>query len=93
MASKKSTAAPSAAAPPATAPTKDKAENFRRLATARVNRCAHQIKLIANLANRSSYEYTVDQAALVLATLDEALKHVERAFTTQVAKSKDLVQF
>lgn len=91
---KKSTAAHAASHTPAPAkPKPDKSLKFRELATKRVNRTAHAIRLIGNLANRSSYEYTVDQAALILATLDEAVRHVESAFSKQTARSRDLVTF
>lgn len=92
--SKKSTAAHTAASAPAPAAAKlDKAAKFRALATKRVNRTVHAIHLLANLANRSSYEYTVDQAALLLASLEAACQRVEDAFTKSVAKAKDAIQF
>lgn len=93
MAKKPPTAAAPAAAATPPAPAKDKAAKFRELATKRVNRTVHAIKLIANLANGSSYEYTEEQAVKLMTALSEAVDYVGNAFSKQVAKSKDLIQF
>lgn len=94
MASRKKTpAGGNPAGTQAPAPVKDKAGKFRELATKRVNRTVHAIKLLANLANRSSYEYTPEQADKLLTALQGAVDDVVHAFTKSVAKAKDLVQF
>jgi hypothetical protein len=94
MASRKKQAASSQAPSdqaPATAETK--ADKFKRMATARVNRTCHGIRLLGNLANRSTYEYSPEQADKLLTALDKAVQDVVAAFTKQVAKGKDLVTF
>lgn len=91
---RKPTAATTAPPTPAHTPPKpSKVEQFKRLATKRVNRTVHAIRLIANLANTSSYEYTTEQAEKVLTSLAEAVDFVGNAFSKQVAKTKDQIQF
>lgn len=93
MAKKTPTAAAPAAAATPPAPAKDKAAKFRELATKRVSRTVHAIRLIANLANRSSYEYTDEQSAKLMTALAEAVDYVGNAFLKSTAKAKDTIQF
>jgi hypothetical protein len=91
MASKKKPSAAGTPNPQAPATTESKADKFKRLGTGRVNRTVHQIQLLANLANRSTYEYTPEQADKLLTALQGAVDDVVSAFTKQVAKGKDLI--
>ena len=50
-----------------------KAETFRRLANKRVTNALDKIRLIGNLANRGTYEYTDDQVDMIEQVLVRAL--------------------
>lgn len=71
-------------ATPAVAETK--AERFGRLAVRRVNDAVKRISRVANLANRSSYEYTDEQSGKIIFALRDALNSVEDAFAGQDKK-------
>lgn len=60
--------------------TEDKHEKFRRLATARVNTCLNQIRLIKNLANSKNYEWTPDEVKKIVSALKVGVDSVEKAF-------------
>lgn len=51
----------------------DKREKFVRLANQRVNKALDQLRLIGNLGNRSSYEYSEEDAKKILRALQKAL--------------------
>jgi hypothetical protein len=53
-------------------------EKFTRLANARVNRAIRTIRLIGNLANRSSYGYK-----------DEHVKEIFRALDDETRRARD----
>lgn len=44
-------------------------DRFVRLAEARVERAIKQIRLIGNLADRSNYDYTEEQATAIIGSL------------------------
>lgn len=58
-----------------------KTERFRRLANARFRKTVHQLQLLANLSNRSSYEYTPEQVTTLVTTLRAKIDELERAFS------------
>lgn len=58
----------------------EKVEDFKRLAKARVPRVVKMIRQVANLANRSSYTYTDEQVAKIMAVLAEAVAYCEMRF-------------
>jgi hypothetical protein len=60
--------------------TETKGEAFERLATARVNRALDAIRLVGNLANRSSYDYDADDVADIMHALRLALADIEGRF-------------
>lgn len=57
-----------------------KAEKFKNLAEKRVNNAIKQIRLIGNLSNTNSYEYTDEQVRKVFKTLDHELAVARKRF-------------
>jgi hypothetical protein len=53
---------------------------FKRLAQKRLEKCIHDIGLLANLSNKSQYEYTDNQVAYILEKLNGAVSGVDSAF-------------
>lgn len=66
-----------------------KNERFVRLAEARVARALNDIRLIGNLANRGSYEYSPEQARLISAALNEGLRNMEARFDRQLGNDRN----
>jgi len=67
-----------------------KAQKFRKLGEARLERAVHTIKLITPLADKSRYEYTDAQVKYILRTLKESVRTVENAFQGKVEKEISL---
>jgi hypothetical protein len=67
-----------------------KAQKFRKLGEARLEKAVHSIKLIAPLADKSRYEYTDAQVKYILRTLKESVRNVESAFQGKVEKEISL---
>jgi hypothetical protein len=65
-----------------------KHEKFLELAEKRVSRALKDMELIGNLANRSNYEYSEDEAIEIIRAIDAASKTVRNKFTDALAKSK-----
>lgn len=59
---------------------RDKRKKFVELAESRVNRAIKDIRLIGNLANRSSYEYSEDDARKVFRALQKELDAAKARF-------------
>lgn len=57
-----------------------KSDRFRRLAEQRVNRALKDLRLIANLANRNNYDYSDEEARILLSALEKELKVTRAAF-------------
>lgn len=64
-----------------------KADTFKRLATARVNKALKYIDLVKNLSNRSVYEYTSEQVETILKTVRAQVDSLERAFIQSEKKA------
>lgn len=62
-------------------------EKFVRLANARTTRAIRTIRLIGNLANKSNYEYSVEDAKKILDVLERELRNLKVKF--QSSKSND----
>jgi len=58
----------------------DKREKFVGLAENRVNRAVKDMRLIGNLANRSNYSYTDEDAKKIVKALKDALEEVRVKF-------------
>jgi len=60
---------------------RDKRGKFVELAEARVNRAIKDIRLIGNLANKSAYEYSEEDARKIFRTLQRELEAARSRFT------------
>lgn len=60
---------------------RDKRQKFVDLAEARVNRAIKDIRLIGNLANKSSYEYSDEDAKQMFRALQKELDTAKSRFT------------
>jgi ABC-type Fe3+-hydroxamate transport system substrate-binding protein len=59
---------------------RDKHGKFIELATKRVNKALDQIRLVGNLANRTIYEYSDDEAKRILRALQKEVDTVKSKF-------------
>lgn len=59
---------------------RDKRKKFIDLAEARVNRAIKDIRLIGNLANKNSYEYSEDDARKITRALQKELDSAKSRF-------------
>lgn len=62
-------------------PNESKSDRFRRLANVRVPGALKRIGHVKNLAFKSTYDYTPEQAAKIVAALEDAVKLVRQAFS------------
>ena len=69
-----------------------KAGKFIELANKRVNRTIKDLRLIGNLSNRSSYEYTREQSERIISSLKREVENVEARFNNERSKSADPFQ-
>lgn len=67
-------------------PQETKAERFRRIGNKRLQKALKAVRVLRNLANRAQYEYTEDQAAVVVNQLIEAVNSVKTAFVRQTSE-------
>lgn len=68
-----------------------KAEKFIRIGEYRMNKAIDAIGRLENLANRSAYEYTQEQAEAMFSVLEQRVADIKAKFT--VAKQKEGVSF
>lgn len=54
---------------------------FQRLATNRVNRILNDLRLLGNLSNRSSYDYTDDEIQKIFTAIDSSTKYAKSKFS------------
>ena len=59
---------------------RDKRKKFVELAEARVNRAIKDIRLIGNLANKNSYEYSEDDAKKVFRAIQKEVEAAKARF-------------
>lgn len=59
---------------------RDKRAKFVELATARVNRAIKELRLIGNLSNRTSYEYTEEDTKKIIKALQRELDSLKGRF-------------
>lgn len=57
-----------------------KSENFKRIAERRTIRVLESLRLLAQCANRRSYEYTDDQTRRIFTEIHHALRDTEQRF-------------
>ena len=66
-----------------------KEEKFRRLANARVNRALKSIRVIGNLANPATYNYTEGQVNQIVKALRAEVKELQQRFNGGPDGAKD----
>lgn len=57
-----------------------KRSNFVRLAEARVTKTVKNIRLISNLANKSTYKYSEEEVKRIFDALDDEIKAAKERF-------------
>ena len=67
-----------------------KAQKFRKLGEARLEKAVHNIELLIPLADKSRYDYTDAQVKYILKTLKDSVRNVENAFQGKVEKEISL---
>ena len=60
-----------------------KKDKFIELEKSRVNRAINMIRLISNLANKSHYDYTPEQAKKIIKALSDEVRSVEAKFASK----------
>lgn len=78
---------------PAAKADETKAEKFIRLGEYRMNKAIDAIGRLGNLANRSAYDYTPEQAEVMFAALESALAEVRAQFSPKRAKENAAFSF
>ncbi|MBQ7031385.1 MAG: hypothetical protein IJN13_03320 [Bacilli bacterium] len=61
----------------------NKREKFIRLAENRTNKVLKEIDLIGNLANRSNYEYTLEDTEKIIRALKKSVTDLENKFSNK----------
>lgn len=61
----------------------NKRERFIRLAENRTNRVLKEVDLIGNLANKSNYEYTVEDTEKIIRALKKSVTDLENKFSSK----------
>lgn len=56
-------------------------ERFQRLATKRVNRILNDLRLLGNLSNRSSYDYSDDEIQKIFGAIESTFKNSKSKFS------------
>ena len=62
---------------------RDPRAKFVELANARVARAVKDLRLIGNLSNRRNYDYTEEEAKLILRTLETEINVLKTKFRAQ----------
>ena len=70
-----------------------KAEKFVRLGEYRMNKAIDAIGRIENLANRSVYDYTLEQVEAMFSVLESKVAEVKAKFTAKKAKENTAFSF
>ena len=65
-----------------------KREKFVELAEKRVNRAIKDIRLIANLSNRSSYEFTEEDIRQIVKVLQNELNAMKARFSSEATEQE-----
>lgn len=56
-------------------------DRFKRLATQRTNAILDKLRLLGNLSNKSSYEYTEEDLKKIFSTIEIQLRTIKTRFT------------
>ncbi len=66
---------------------RDKKVKFKELANKRVNKAIKDLRLVSNLANKKNYEYTDEQAKLIVKALKKEVDGVRQSFAASTKSS------
>jgi hypothetical protein len=64
----------------------EKRERFKRLGVQRTNAVLQKIKVLANCANRSAYEYTEEEINKIFSEIDRRVKEAKAKFNFSKTK-------
>ena len=67
----------------------DKNETFKRVATRRTNAVLKKLQVLANCANRSTYEYTEEEVNKIFAEIEKETKLARMKFQPAQNKRKE----
>ena len=67
----------------------DKRKNFVRLAENRVNKAISSLKLVANLSNRSLYDYNTGDIKKIISALNKEVSNIKQKFDTKKSNLDD----
>ena len=65
---------------------RDKRERFVELGEARVKKATQMLRLIGNLSNQSNYDYTAEDAQLILSAVDAEVKLLRAKFQASLSQ-------
>ena len=68
-----------------------KHDNFVRLAEARTTRALKSLRLIRNLSNRSSYDYSREEVDAIVASLQSEINSLKNAFDRKLTSERAFV--
>lgn len=71
--------------------TNNKRNKFEALINTRVNKAIKILRLISNLANKSHYSYTQDDAEKIISTLNQEIRNIKDKFYSK--NSRDSKEF
>lgn len=61
---------------------KQKRENFIRLAETRTNKILDMVRLLGNLSNTSNYSYTKEDVSKIFSAIEKELSETKKKFDT-----------
>ncbi len=67
----------------------NKADRFKRVATARVNKIISMIRLLGNCSTPSTYEFTTSQVNYIFSALQAELDKAKRCFFCRATRGKE----
>jgi len=67
----------------------DKRKNFVRLAENRVNKAISSLRLVANLSNRSLYDYSTGDIKKIISALNKEVSSIKQKFDTKKSNRDD----
>lgn len=63
-----------------------RSERFKRIATRRTNNILHHTRLLGNLSNKSTYEYSEEEVNKIFSAIDSLLKVAKIKFHSHKKK-------
>lgn len=68
-------------------------ERFAQLVQPRIDKAVHSLKVLGNCGNRSSYDYSEDEAQQIVDLVGEAYQEMIQRFQTPEAAKKKTLHF